>query len=535
VLNNLRLRTKLMLLPGLASLGLLLALATAWGFGRQNLNLINRIQTGYLPAAQVSRSMVESLEKIQRSLQDAVTAQDLDMLAAADQEHARFNALLEQARTNPVMDAKRISEISTAMDDYYKLAHTTSRSMIGQEAPESVARALPAMTSKFNAMRTRVEQGMAADAKDMDNAFEGAQAAQTQSIIWMLAVLGVTLIGLATLGLVIVRGVTRSLVSLTTAAQRIATENDLRTDVEITSNDEFGELARAFQSMVVKLREISKGMKSTVAQLGTAMGEFTAVTKEQSELLQRQAASVAETSATTQEIKQTSAVAANKGESVLQVASRAEELAAGGQRAVEGSMTGLQSIRVQVDDMVSGINNLAERVQAASEIVERVREIATQSNMLALNAAIEATKAGEYGKGFTLVAREIRLQADQSLQSAARIREILADLQSALRATVASSAEGARRMEEGEKQITSAGESFRGVISVVEQSSQAAQQIVAAVSQQNGGIAQISAAVMDLNVSAESAVKGVQRIEQSTARLSAVSVEVEKMIDTFRT
>src|SRR5213075_3259795 len=104
-----------------------------------------------------------------------------------------------------------------------------------------------------------------------------------------------------------------------------------------------------------------------------------------------------------------------KAETVLQMAVKAEELSASGQRAIEASIDGLQSIRGQVEAMAGRVTDLSRRMQTVGEILERVKDLADQSNMLALNAAIEATKAGEYGKGFAVVAREIRSLADQSL------------------------------------------------------------------------------------------------------------------------
>ena len=345
----------------------------------------------------------------------------------------------------------------------------------------------------------------------------------------VLAVLGVAL---AAFGINLF--VTRPIGELTRVTADIVAKGDLTQEIRVESSDEVGRLASAFQEMVKKLRAIPTTLKTSVQDLETAVSALNDVTKSQTTIVQRQASGLAEASATTQEIKQTSAVAAGKAEAVGQIAKKAEEFSGSGQTAVEASIAGIQDIQQQIESIVTRIVDLSERTLQVGEIIETVKDLADQSNVLALNAAIEAAKAGEFGKGFAVVAREIRSLADQSIQSTARIREILGEIQGAIRSTVAITEEGKRKMEQSMEQIRTSGESIREMSLIVRESSQAARQIAASVNQQNAGITQISAAITALNSAMDETVVGIRSSETAASNLRGISGRVSALVDSFR-
>ena len=145
--------------------------------------------------------------------------------------------------------------------------------------------------------------------------------------------------------------------------------------------------------------------------------------------------------------------------------------------------------------MARRIFALDERTREVSGIVDSVKDLADQSNMLALNAAIEAVRSGEHGKGFSVVAREIRALADQSIQATSRVRELLDDIGSSVSAAVRITERGAERMESGLAQVRTSGQNLKELANIVQDNASAVRQIAAAVNQQNVGISQITQAV----------------------------------------
>ncbi|HEY5922673.1 MAG TPA: methyl-accepting chemotaxis protein [Kofleriaceae bacterium] len=328
--------------------------------------------------------------------------------------------------------------------------------------------------------------------------------------------------------------ITRPIILLRRATERIVSEGDLTQKIDISSRDEVGELAATFGQMVERLRSVPISMRESAELLTKTVARLSASTAEQGEAVTRQAAGLQETQVTAQEIRQTSLMAAQKAQGILQIAERAEDVSASGEKAIEESRRGLNEIRTLVDEIAHKINGLGERTHQIGTITEAVKDLADQSNMLALNAAIEAVRSGEHGRAFAVVAREIRALADQSIQSTNRAREILEDIGGAVREAVAITEKGAQRMEAGLIQVQRSGENLRELSSIVKESSSAVRQIAAAVAQQNAGISQIFTAVTDLSSLMEETVKGLRETDQSVVILKDVTQRVASVVSSFR-
>jgi methyl-accepting chemotaxis protein len=238
---------------------------------------------------------------------------------------------------------------------------------------------------------------------------------------------------------------------------------------------------------------------------------------------------------TSQQIKQTSRVAAEKAEGVLLIAERAEVTSRSGETAIERSLSGLAEIKAQAEEIAAKIADLNQRTQQIGIITQTVKDLADQSNMLALNAAIEAVRSGEHGKGFAVVAREIRSLADQSIQATNRVNEILDSVASSIRTAVAMVEKGGQRMEAGVLEVRTSGDSLRTLSGIVHESSQSARQIAAAVSQQDAGIGQIFRAISDQSLLMEETLKRVEGTRSAIGTVKRASEQVAVLASRYRT
>lgn len=284
-----------------------------------------------------------------------------------------------------------------------------------------------------------------------------------------------------------------------------------------------------------RLRTIPASLTSARDELTPAASSLAELTRSLTDVVQRQASSLEQASATMSEIRQTTSVSATKAETVLEVAGRADALSAQGQQALATSLAGLEEIRSQTDAIAGKIASLSESALQAGEIIESVKDIAEQSHVLALNAAIEASKAGEFGKGFGVVAREIRSLADRSLASTERIRKILGEIGAAIRSTVSITEEGRRRMAASMEHIRASGENLRNITGIVEESSRAARQIAATVRQQDAGTKQMLTAIGEIHTAMEHTVAGIKRAEGAAQDLGRIALHISGIIDVFET
>jgi methyl-accepting chemotaxis protein len=163
-----------------------------------------------------------------------------------------------------------------------------------------------------------------------------------------------------------------------------------------------------------------------------------------------------------------------------------------------------------------------------------VKDLADQSNMLALNAAIEAVRSGEHGKGFGVVAREIRALADQSIESTDRVRELLDDIGNSVGVAVRITERGSQRMEVGLEQVRTYGKNLRELSSIIQDNAAAVRQIAAAVGQQNVGINQITTAVSDLSKMMDETVSRIGETGEAATTLQIIADQLSSAVKSYR-
>jgi methyl-accepting chemotaxis protein len=286
--------------------------------------------------------------------------------------------------------------------------------------------------------------------------------------------------------------------------------------------------------MLSSLRDTSSGLQDAVRVLGESVAHLDASSEEQGQDITLQAAALAQTRTTAEELRQTFDVALAHAQGVLRVAERASAVNRQGRDSIAQSEGGLQGILASVDAILRNISDLAERTRQIEHITDTVKDLADQSNLLALNAAIEAARAGEAGRSFAVVAREMRQLADQSIQGTSRAQAIIGGVTASTREAVAITGEGVQQIERGLKQVASSGENFRALSDLVQESSDAVKLIVNAMSQQSAAFGQILDAVSDLSDRMGATVQRLERTDQAVDVLTQVSERMARAAGRYR-
>ncbi len=209
------------------------------------------------------------------------------------------------------------------------------------------------------------------------------------------------------------------------------------------------------------VRSITRPVRAAVDQLASASTEILASTTQQASGAQEQAAAVTQTMSTVNEVSQTAEQAAQRAKTVGESVQRTLDIGKAGRKVVEDSLVAMDSVKEKVETTAENILTLAEQAQAIGDIIATVNDIAEQTNLLALNAAIEASRAGEHGKGFTVVAGEVKALADQSKKATAQVRQILGEIQKATNTAVLSTEEVTKGVSSAIKVGGQAGETIK--------------------------------------------------------------------------
>lgn len=281
---------------------------------------------------------------------------------------------------------------------------------------------------------------------------------------------------------------------------------------------------------VLLTRNVSGPLEDAVAALTSASAEILAGSTQQAAGVQEQAAAVTETVSTVEEISLTTESANDRAKAVAESALRAAENGVAGVRAVEDTVSVMADVKTRTESIANSILALAEQAQAIGEIIAVVNDVADQTNMLAFNAAIEASRAGEHGRGFGVVATEIKSLAEQSKKATVQVRQILGEIQRATNSAVIATEQGAKTVDEALRAVNVADEAIRALTEIVADSARSATQISAAANQASIGMSQIQRAMRDISETTSQNLASTRQAEQAARGLDGVGLRLAELL-----
>lgn len=323
----------------------------------------------------------------------------------------------------------------------------------------------------------------------------------------------------------------RSLRSMATAAEQIA-QGDLHSTITPQSDDDA--LGQAFNRMTANLRQQIGSMVEMTHQLGVAAGQIVASTAELAATASQSAVAVAQTTATAEEVRQTALLSSQKAGLVSDSSQKALQNAQSGRKSSADVGAGMDSIRQQMDAISSSMEGLSGHSQSIGQIIATVEDLAVQSNLLAVNAAIEAAKAGEHGRGFSVVAKEVKSLSEQSRQATSQVRTILGDIQKAIASCALATERGGKVVDVGRLQTEVAGQSIQALAGSIHEAAQAATQIAASSQQQLIGVDQVASAMVSIKDASNQTLESARQLETAVRSLNDLGDRLKQIVASYR-
>jgi methyl-accepting chemotaxis protein len=313
-------------------------------------------------------------------------------------------------------------------------------------------------------------------------------------------------------------------------ARRVA-DGDLTVSVQPRSPKDV--LAAAFGQMVQNTARVTSEFKEAVSVVNSAASDILVSVNQSAVGASETATAATQTTTTVEEVRQTSLIANQKAKQVADMAQKTAQITQDGRKATEDVVEAMKHIREQMDLIAEAMIGLSEKSQSISEIISTVDDLAKQSNLLAVNASIEAAAAGEFGKGFRVVAQEVKNLAQQSKQSTTEVRQMLTQMQQATNAAAMATELGTKAVDAAIKQSQQAGRSITALAGSVQESALAAKQIAVSNNQQLAGVDQVASAMAGIKESTAEHLQSIKHVEEAAHRLSEISVKIKTLVDRY--
>ncbi|CAG2152414.1 Putative methyl-accepting chemotaxis protein YoaH [Cupriavidus yeoncheonensis] len=366
-----------------------------------------------------------------------------------------------------------------------------------------------------------------------ERAAHGINAAVSSAKIGIEVALLVALAAAVICGYLLLRAITvpmRSIVGLLAGIRG----GDLRQRMALGRGDEFQDVEEGFNQMTGELTSLVGQAQRSAIQVTTSVNEIAATARQQQATATETAATTTQIGATSREI---SATARDLVRTINEVSNAAEQtagLAGTGQVGLSRMEATMQHVMDAAGSVNAKLATLNERAGNINQVVTTIAKVADQTNLLSLNAAIEAEKAGEYGRGFSVVATEIRRLADQTAVATYDIEQMVREIQSAVAAGVMGMDKFSEEVRRGMSDVTQVGDQLSQIIGQVQSLAPRVQMVNEGMQAQAGGAEQINQALMQLSEAAQQTVESLRQSGQAIDELTLVANELRSGVSRFK-
>jgi methyl-accepting chemotaxis protein len=369
---------------------------------------------------------------------------------------------------------------------------------------------------------------LTAEAKEKQEAGDRHAEWITASVTSLAFLVG---IAMATFAL---RSLGSALANMLSVMQGIADNNLSLQDVAVTTQDDLGAAGLALNTMKNSLRGMIESIARTAEHVASASEEISSSATQQAQGAETQKDQSAQVATAMQEMSSTVIQVSENSNRAAEASRKAAETAKRGGQIVDDTLSKMRAIATAVSATAVKVSKLGNSSDEIGRIVGVIDDIADQTNLLALNAAIEAARAGEQGRGFAVVADEVRKLAERTSSATKEIARTIQNIQEETRVAVGAMESGTKQVEEGVARTAEAGNALKDIIAMAEQVGEMVMHIAAASTEQSSASDEVNRAMDQIARLASEAAAGAHESAKACQSLSGLALDLQKMVGNFQ-
>jgi methyl-accepting chemotaxis protein len=451
----------------------------------------------------------------------------------AGQALDRFNKAVER------LEGTGVSDVARGFDAAYQrwLGSAQRILELAEAGDPEQARALAASETNnlFDDLRQYFDEvGAHADAQAQIRAGEASSEGQSSSVTILLITAIAILISIG-LFAVFLKMIIGSITALRDQLDNIAQgEGDLTQRIPLEMDDDLGKLAKSFNLVLENLQSMIGSIQQLTRELGTGATDLARAAKDNNDGVTRQTDSISMVATAINEMQSAIEEVAGNASRAAEITREAEEKGRNGARIIRSSSEQVHRLAAQISKAVDVIRKLSDDSDNITSVLDVIRGIAEQTNLLALNAAIEAARAGEQGRGFAVVADEVRTLAKRTGQSTEDIQTMITTLQTGVADIVSVMETGSKEATETEKLATDAEKELKAILEAMANIADVNTSVASATEEQTQVVDEINRSITEINDLATESANRSRDIDGISESLEGYARELESQTGRFR-
>lgn len=335
------------------------------------------------------------------------------------------------------------------------------------------------------------------------------------------------------LTMVVMRRLLKPLTAVQEVLQHVS-DGRLDARAEVTSRDEVAELAGSANSMITRLRDIVTGVRGAGIQVSEASEEILATAKTQEQGAAEQTASIEELLRSMEAMNETARTISATASGLQKLSEQMTKNVQGGEHSLNAAQNGIAEIVRQNDLVTQRITDLYERSQSIISVIDIIEGISDRLDLLALNAALEGSRAGEVGRGFSLVAQEMRRLAENVIGSTKEIKDTVQEIHRLTQASLDASRASTQKSNAGATDMEMMTASVQGVFSLIQATAMASQQILVIAQQQLTSSQQMVNAMQEIATISNEGLTATQQVTRASTDLTELAASLRERVAVFQ-